>query len=194
MTKMTNYEKVCEKDVGQFSSFIQSMNELVAVTEVESEILSKASLHLKQLISDDSWLPDDCAQPSAESYAQNLLYKDPSNRYSVVCFVWGPGQKTPVHNHSVWGLVGVLRGAELCDEFELIDGQPRPQGLSHVLKSGQVEAVSPTVGDWHKVANHIEYAPSISIHVYGGDIGTIKRQMMNEQGEVVEFISGYSTV
>ena len=28
-------------------------------------------------------------------------------------------QKTPVHDHMVWGMVGVLRGAESCEEFAL---------------------------------------------------------------------------
>jgi hypothetical protein len=28
-------------------------------------------------------------------------------------------QKTPVHDQMVWGMVGVLRGAESCEEFAL---------------------------------------------------------------------------
>ena len=40
----------------------------------------------------------------------------------MVSFVWGPGQQSPIHNHTVWGLIGVLRGAELCEEFELRSG------------------------------------------------------------------------
>jgi len=191
---MKNIDKILEKDSGQFKEFIEAMNNLVSTTDVEADILTKAEIYLKKLISDDSWLPDDCAQSYADKYAQHLLYKDSSNRYSVVCFVWGSGQKTPIHDHTVWGLVGVLRGAELCDEYHLIDGKPQPQGRSHVLQHGQIEAVSPTVGDWHKVANHIEHQPSISIHIYGGDIGSIKRHMLSENGAVVDFISGYSTV
>jgi len=33
-------------------------------------------------------------------------------------FRLGPGHTTPVHDHTVWGLVGVLRGAEKCEEYE----------------------------------------------------------------------------
>ena len=66
---------------------------------------------LAQLVSHDDWLPDEFAQPNPERYQQFLLYADPDDRFSVVSFVWGPGQATPIHDHTVWGLVGVLRGA-----------------------------------------------------------------------------------
>lgn len=191
---MNNFEKILAVDDGSFKSFIDSMNLLLDATNNEREILMKGRGYLANLVSNDRWLPDQCAESYADRYAQHLLYKDPENRYSVVSFVWGPGQKTPVHDHTVWGLVGVIRGAELCDEYCLVDGVPQPEKKSHVLKKGQVEAVSPTVGDWHRVANHIDDQPSISIHVYGGDIGMIHRHMLNSEGEVVDFVSGYSTV
>ena len=191
---MNNYEKILATDGGVFKSFIDSMSSLLDSTSSEREILMKGRGYLANLVSNDQWLPDQCAQSYVDRYAQHLLYKDPENRFSVVSFVWGPGQKTPVHDHTVWGLVGVIRGSELCDEYCLVDGAPQPQGKSHVLKKGQVEAVSPTIGDWHQVANHVDDQPSISIHVYGGDIGAIRRHMLSPDGKVVDFVSGYSTI
>ena len=41
------------------------------------------------------------AQPHPQYYQQHLLHCDPLERFSVVSFVWGPGQKTPVHDHTV---------------------------------------------------------------------------------------------
>ena len=190
---MNNFEKIKQKDGGVFQEFIDSMNSLMSSSSDEKEILSKGRSHLKKLISDDSWLPDDCAKSFADKYAQHLLYKDPMDKFSVVSFVWGPGQKTPVHDHTVWGIVGVLRGAELCDEYSANSDDIQPQDRSHILNKGQVEAVSPTIGDWHRVSNHLQDKPSVSIHVYGGDIGKIKRHMLNESGKVVDFVSGYST-
>jgi len=37
--------------------------------------------------------------------------------FLVGSFVWMPGQRTPVHDHTVWGLVGVMRGEETCEEY-----------------------------------------------------------------------------
>ena len=47
----------------------------------------------------------------AHGYAQNLLWCDPFERFCVVSFVWAPSARTPVHDHQMWGLVGMLRDA-----------------------------------------------------------------------------------
>ena len=58
------------------------------------------------------------------------------------------------------------------------------------MTAGQVEAVSPTIGDWHRVSNASD-GVSISIHVYGGNIGKISRHRLDENGEIIDFVSGY---
>ena len=64
----------------------------------------------------DAWLPEAYAE-AGPRYRQYLLHCDPLERFCVVSFVWGPGQKTPIHNHTVWGLVGMLRGEEISTEM-----------------------------------------------------------------------------
>src|SRR5258708_3690418 len=78
----------------------------------ETQHLHEGRALLGALIARDDWLPDAFAAPDPQRYRQYLLYCDPLERFSVVSFVWGPGQCTPIHDHTVWGLVGVLRGAE----------------------------------------------------------------------------------
>ena len=172
--------------------FVAAMDSLLHTVADERAVLATARRHLAELIASDHWLPADCAQARPDSYAQYLLYADPQQRFSVVSFVWGPGQCTPVHDHTVWGLVGVLRGAERCEEFDLVGAQPRATGRCHTMQAGDIEAVSPTLGDWHRVANALDDLPSISIHVYGADIGAVRRHRLDEQGRVCEFVSGYS--
>ena len=145
---------------------------------------------LGRLVAVDDWLPDSYAKPDPVRYQQYLLYRDPQARFSVVSFVWGPGQKTPVHDHTVWGLVGVLRGAELSQAYEIGDGL-QPVGSVHRLEPGAVEAVSPTVGDIHQVTNAFENQTSVSIHLYGADIGAVRRNTYDERGASKPFISGY---
>ncbi len=65
------------------------------------------------MIRHDDWLPAAYAAPDPARYRQYLLHCDSAERFSIVSFVWGPGQLTPIHDHTVWGLVGVLRGAEI---------------------------------------------------------------------------------
>jgi predicted metal-dependent enzyme (double-stranded beta helix superfamily) len=118
---------------------------------------------------------------------------DPRERFSVVSFVWGPGQKTPVHDHTVWGVIGMLRGAERAVPFQRQDGRIVPAGAEVLLQPGDVELVSPTVGDIHRVVNAFDDRVSISIHAYGANIGKVRRHVFDPgTGAVKDFVSGYA--
>jgi len=158
----------------------------------EPEILAQAAILLADLVSHDDWLPDAFAAPDPQHYRQYLLHADRQGRFSIVSFVWGPGQATPIHDHTVWGLVGMLRGAELSQAYSLSRGRLRPQGSVRRLRPGDVEAVSPAIGDIHRVANAFDDRVSISIHLYGADIGTVRRHTYDTAGRTKTFISGYS--
>ena len=170
------------------------MTRLVERTDDEAALLAGARPLLARLIANDAWLPEECARPDPQFYRQYLLHCDPLERFCVVSFVWGPGQKTPVHDHTVWGLVGMMRGAERCRRYErAADGTVQAVGEEQVLKPGEIEAVSPTVGDIHTVANALADAPSVSIHVYGANIGAVRRHVFDAStGAVKDFVSGYS--
>jgi len=60
------------------------------------------------------------------------------------------------------------------------------------LSAGEVEAVSPTIGDVHRVTNALTDQVSISIHLYGADIGAVRRSTYDEAGTKKPFISGYA--
>lgn len=152
--------------------------------------LSAAAASLAGLVSKDDWLPDAYRRPHPDHYQQFLLYRDPESRFSVVSFVWGPGQATPVHDHQVWGLVGVLQGAELAQRFA--GAPPHPVGPVVRLEPGAVDILSPREGDIHRVENALKDRTSISIHVYGDDIGQVSRWVFPPDGAPKCFISGYS--
>lgn len=174
-------------------SFVAATTALLRRAPTEEQALETVGALLGQLVSQDSWLPDELAQPHPQFYRQYLLHADPEGLFSVVSFVWGPGQATPVHDHTVWGLIGMLRGQETAQAYGR-DAQGRlvPQGEPVTLSPGQVEAVSPRIGDVHRVANAFNDRTSISIHVYGANIGTVKRHVFTEDGSVKDFVSGYS--
>jgi predicted metal-dependent enzyme (double-stranded beta helix superfamily) len=175
--------------------FVVGMTRLVERTDDEPTLLREGRTLLGALIADDRWLPDACAQAPAGEYRQYLLHCDPLERFSVVSFCWGPGARTPVHDHTVWGLVGVLRGRERCREYAP-DGPARvvDRGREHQMSPGAIEAVSPTVGDWHVVSNAWDEGTSVSIHVYGANIGAVRRHAVDAaSGEIRDFVSGYSS-
>ena len=181
--------------VAPLREFVIAMTRLVERTDDEQALLSQGRALLEQLVACDGWLPEACARPHAQHYRQYLLHADPLERFSVVSFVWGPGQRTPVHNHEVWGLIGMLRGAERGQRWKReSDGRLMPDGDEAILRQGEVEAVSPSIGDIHVVSNALEHQPSISIHVYGANIGAVRRKVFDPaSGEAKEFVSGYSS-
>ncbi len=177
---------------GAFAQFLNQMDALVQAAPAEPALLDQAEHGLRTLIANDAWLPAAYKAADPIKYQQHALYIDPQSRYSVVSFVWGPGQQTPVHNHTVWGLVGVLEGEEGCDEFACdAHGHWQPSH-AHALARGDVDRVSPAIGDVHRVRNALSDRPSISIHVYGGDIGRIERSVFDADGSVRPFITGYT--
>jgi 3-mercaptopropionate dioxygenase len=99
-----------------------------------------------------------------------------------------------VHDHQMWGMVGMLRGSETSLHFA-----PDPEtgalkaGVLNALKPGDVEVLLPAEGDIHQVTNALTDQGSISIHVYGGNIGAMRRHTFDvKTGEPKLFVSGYT--
>ena len=104
-------------DLSRLRGFVYDFAALLSQTRDEARILEIGGAFLRDLVSHDDWLPDAFAEPTSAPYAQHLLHCDSLERFSVVSFVWGPREGTPVHDHTVWGLIGVLRGAELSQPY-----------------------------------------------------------------------------
>lgn len=179
--------------MGRLRDFVGAFSRLVETATGEPDILGRGSQLLKELVAVDDWLPARFSESSQTGYQQYLLHADSQERFSVVSFVWGPGQKSPIHDHTVWGIVGVLRGAELEQRYSRAsDGRFVEESEPGRLDQGEVTAVSPAIGDFHRVANALGNRPSTSIHVYGANIGAVRRSMYELDGTSKTFISGYS--
>lgn len=177
------------------ATLVDGLTALVDTHASEGVILQRGEALLRDLLARDDWLPAQMAEPDPQFYRQYLLYRDPAARFSVLSFVWGPGQHTPVHDHTVWGLVGILRGAELNQAYRLgAGGKLLADGPPVRMEAGQVAAVSPTLGDIHQVSNAFADRVSIGVHVYGGDIGAIDRSVFGPDGARRPFRSGYANV
>ncbi|GJG98583.1 cysteine dioxygenase [Cupriavidus pauculus] len=173
--------------------FIAKMDDIVTEAVPEPETLARVGAALGELVAADNWLDPQFAMPHPEYYRQYLLHADPQGRYSVVSFVWGPGQKTPIHDHCTWGAIGMLRGAETGQAYTHGDAGMVASGEPERLEPGDVAYVSPSIGDIHVVRNAFDDRVSISIHVYGTDIGKQSRHVFDATtGAAKTFISGYA--
>jgi predicted metal-dependent enzyme (double-stranded beta helix superfamily) len=111
----------------------------------------------------------------AECYTQHVLYVDPDRRFSIVSLVWMPGQRTVIHDHISWCVVGVREGVEEEALYRLVDNGLEP---AHLVQTGHAANVEGSTsyfappGDIHAVRN-ASTGKVISIHVYGADVSVL---------------------
>lgn len=160
----------------------------------EMALLRDGGELLGRLIENDDWLPEPFAAPNRAHHQEYLLHCDPLGRFSVLSFVLAPEQKTPVHDHTVWCLFGVLRGTERVDEYRHEGaGAPMQKTSEHLCRAGDIEVASPEVGDIHVIANERRDQAAVSIHVFGANIGGLMRRTFSlATGEPHALVSGYA--
>ena len=126
------------------------------------------AVRLKALLAEEGWLAPEHRLPGADTYRQHLLHVSPCRRLSVVALVWRPGQRTPIHDHVSWCVVGVYRGIEHEVHYDLAGDELVPTQTIEAYP-GDVQALVPPASNIHRVEAAGE-GLTISIHVYGADI------------------------
>jgi predicted metal-dependent enzyme (double-stranded beta helix superfamily) len=104
---------------------------------------------------------------SPDGYCSHTLHVEPDGSFSVIAVVWRPGQKTRIHDHVTWCVVGVIQGVE---HEELFDADLNLIGRND-NRTGDVSGFAPP-GDIHRVHNTTG-TTAISVHIYGTDVTRI---------------------
>lgn len=141
-------------------------------------IIREVSAAMKQLVADDRWLDERYRVASPDHYTRHLLHRDPRNRFIVLSLVWMPGQMTPIHDHSCWGVMGLLQNSleEVCydrlDDGSRADFAELQQSRGTDVGSGSVAYLLPPYEEIHRIGN-TSGKPTVSIHVYGRDLDEV---------------------
>ncbi|MHC5019419.1 MAG: cysteine dioxygenase family protein [Planctomycetota bacterium] len=127
---------------------------------------------LKRAIRNPALLTDEQRAPKLETYARHYIHVDPQDRFSLMALVWSPGQGTPVHDHGIWGVIGIYENEiEAINYKRLDDGSDegyadlRETG-SMFLGKGSLCWVLPPNEEIHVNRNHSDET-TITLHVYG---------------------------
>ena len=129
------------------------------------------------------WLPPETKVGSPLYYQRHPLYEDPAGRFCVGSYVWKPGQETPVHDHSCWGVVGVIRGCLAWDNFVVDASGGLRQVSTDTVPAGLSAWLSPRYGDIHRIVNRAKRTTALSIHVYGAPFSEICRTRYGDIGD-----------
>ena len=104
--------------------FLAAMTRLVDSAPAEADLIAQAQVLMTDLLEQDDWLSPEFTVAHPHQPQQFLIYADPQSRFSVVSLVCGPRQSTPIHDHTVWGLMGMLRGSLSCQPYSrMSDGR-----------------------------------------------------------------------
>ena len=132
-------------------------------------------------------------QPDAP-YASYLLYLSPEADLSIVLDIFMAGQAAVTHNHLSWGVFTCLEGTERERLYEApADLSDAPQETGTRLRPpGVVTLAAPDRNAFHQV-ECAEGDCSVSLHLYGSDIGRIERQLWDaKERRYRPFTGGYS--
>jgi predicted metal-dependent enzyme (double-stranded beta helix superfamily) len=179
----------------RLQTFIDDVGAVVSSTDDEHEITARIAQLLSALLADGYRLPPQLTRAAADRHLTYPLYIAPDESWSMASVVWAVGQQTNVHSHETWGAVGIYAGAELEVRYrkptDATPARPLVPAGEQRWDRGQVTVCCTTDDDVHSVVA-VGDEPTIGIHVYGGNIGTIERRAYDPAtGETRWFTSGW---
>ena len=116
---------------------------------------------------------------TAEDWYVAHRHDFPDGSYSLQIFVWPPGSRTRIHDHSSWGGFFCAVGSVLEERYERLANGSMPDHarlkklwrLDWSREDG-ISTVLPYEGGIHRVGNPTE-EPAVSVHLYGPRLGEI---------------------
>src|SRR5215203_3304956 len=115
----------------------------------------------------------------AERWYVARRWDAPDGNFSLQLFVWPPGTRTMIHDHSSWGAYACALGTVLEERYERLDDGSRHEHarLEEVWRlpwspEDGASTVLPGVGGIHRVGNP-HGATAVSVHLYGPRMGEV---------------------
>ena len=167
------------------TTFGQDAKELQALCALPAlQALPQAAAFLADLVRDHSLLESHVLPfleeaKSAKEWYVARRWDAPDGSFSLQVFVWPPGTRTKIHDHSSWGAYACAFGTVLEERYERLDDGSRPEHarlaeiwrLPWSLRDG-ASTVLPGGGGIHRVGNPYGEA-AVSVHLYGPRIGEV---------------------
>ena len=122
-------------------------------------------------------------------YTRNLIGLGRDDRFGLMILAWGPGQKSPIHDHDgSHCIMRVLKGTLIetlykrcgSDEIDSDSSWSAVEKPDHyektretILETDETAYIHDKIG-WHRVSNASAHEPAISLHLYAPPIEKCK--------------------
>ena len=119
-------------------------------------------------------LPDCVFEAVSGHYARREIHRSPEHRYAIIAMTWGPGQGTPLHDHSgLWCVEGVWHGELEITQYELLEvigerARFRAAG-GMIAGPGSAGSLIPP-HEYHTIRNTSADAVAVSLHIYQAEM------------------------
>ena len=133
--------------------FIADVAQLVKEEKDEQIVTKKVAKRMEQFLDEKAVIPEAFKQPNPDKYTLYPLYIAPDNSFSIASAVWDVGH------------------------YEVsTKGEPLKKLMHRELHTGDVAVCCTSDQDVHQVSCASQ-VPCVGIHVYGGNIGEMKRHV-----------------
>lgn len=155
-------------------TLIELVDEAVELGDTEATVDAIKAELCRMIRGGEIELPNAVLEPLPGRYARRMIHRDGERGYSIVAMTWGPGQATPIHDHSgMWCVEGVWGGSIDVQQYELME---RDGARYRFEKRNSYEAGVGSAGclippyEYHRIANPSDRTVAVSLHIYGGDM------------------------
>lgn len=172
--------------------FIHEVDRLHREHHQTAPLLDAVAQRLAALVRYDDWLPEEYTLPHPHHYQQYLLHADSGSASRLSASSGDRGKRRRSMTTGCGGPLGCCAARRKTSATSWMPMAYRARWAPPRFWKQAVEKVSADDGDIHRVSNALADRVSISIHVYGGNIGAVKRAVYTPEGQQKPFISGYS--
>jgi hypothetical protein len=120
-----------------------------------------------------------------------LLYLNPKRLFSLRMFLYGPGEYTPIHDHSSWGVSGAAAGELGVIRYGRED-DGSVEGFAQLLQAapiylqpGEIELTRPLNEGIHQTGNPVD-GTTIMVSIYGSPIRRLYINRFDDKSGKVE--------
>lgn len=170
MDRMNATDALPDLDFPGHDKLVAAIDDAVACGDEHAVTAALRNTLCKMIRDRDVHLPDCVFDPIDDHYARREIYRSPQLGYSVVAMTWGPGQGTPMHDHSgLWCVEGVWDGELEITQFELLerngeDFRFRAAGGMHAGPGSAGSLIPPH--EYHTIRNASNDSVAVSLHIY----------------------------
>lgn len=173
------------------NQFIEEVREIIRECEAEEDVTSQVLEAMDGLMDVPDLIDSSYMKVRKGANVIHPVHIEKDGSFSIATEVRDVGQVSGIHDHGTWGVVGIYQGVGHEERFQPpIDGPPICIEEWDV-EEGEILISVTSDADIHRVRCASDI-PCVGIHVYGANIGSLKRHAYNPKtGKKKKFVSGW---